>query len=158
MKRKRTIKHGHACKNHITPEYRAWQHMKSRCENPNTSDWENYGGRGITISEEFHDFQVWYAHMGPRPGPEYTLDRIKNDGNYERGNIRWIIRYRQAGNTRRNKLFIAQGPCGQIEVAKNQQAFARKWELSATKICACLHSRRKTHKNWHFGYAQEYIR
>ena len=66
------IKHGHCVNGQTSSEYHSWDAMIQRCENPNTTHYHYYGGRGITVSAEFHDFQVWYDHIGPRPGPDYT--------------------------------------------------------------------------------------
>lgn len=96
----RNLKHG-LC---YTPEYRAWAEAIRRCENPRNPGFANYGGRGIKMAPEWrHDFAAFFAHIGPRPGSLYTLDRIDNGGNYEPGNVRWATYKVQANNTRRNK-------------------------------------------------------
>jgi hypothetical protein len=100
-------KHGHSRRRQSTPEYRSWKHMLGRCLNPNDKDFADYGGRGITVCEEWQStrgFVQFYADMGPRPGPDYSLDRIDNDGHYERNNVRWATRTEQARNQRRTKL------------------------------------------------------
>jgi hypothetical protein len=67
-------KHGHAGGGR-TPEYRAWRNMKSY-----------HGGRGIRICDEWHNsFEAFYAHVGPRPSPQHSIDRINNDGDYRPG-------------------------------------------------------------------------
>lgn len=49
-------------------EYRTWKGMKSRCYNPNTKDWADYGERGITVCAEWrHDFLRFFNDMGPKP-------------------------------------------------------------------------------------------
>jgi hypothetical protein len=51
-----------------TPEYKVWKGIIKRCENKNSIDYPEYGGRGITISEKWrNDFPVFLTHIGPRP-------------------------------------------------------------------------------------------
>ena len=138
--------------------YGIWKSMIQRCENPNSIDRKDYGGRGIVVSEEFHDFQTWYEHIGPRPGPGYSQDRIENDGNYERGNIRWTTQQNQCANSRP----ISCGPFRQFWfrawhknmmyqfMSNSQTKFAKKHILHAPSISACLNGKQKTHKGWKF--------
>jgi len=85
-----------------TPEYMAWEAMKQRCLNPRHKAFPRYGGRGITVCPEWIDsFEAFFAHVGPRPGPEYSLDRYPdNNGNYEPGNVRWTTWEEQNRNQR----------------------------------------------------------
>lgn len=83
------------------PEYKSWLHMKSRCFDTNCHNYADYGGRGITVSEEWvNSFEAFYAYVGQRPAPGYSLDRIDVNGNYEPGNVRWATRSIQNKNRR----------------------------------------------------------
>lgn len=82
--------------------YVNWQNMIQRCENPKIPSFHNYGGRGIKVCDRWKVFENFYADMGERPGPMYSLDRINNDGNYEPGNCRWATPREQMLNTRRS--------------------------------------------------------
>lgn len=86
------------------PLYGTWLQMISRCENPNHDNYCRYGGRGISVCEEWHDFWKfveWSDSVGGRPNG-YTLDRKNNNGNYEPSNCRWASFETQASNKSSN--------------------------------------------------------
>ena len=70
-----------------SPEFHVHHNMKSRRLNANNSVYLHYGGRGITICDRWlNSFEAFYADMGPRPGPDYSIERRDVNGNYEPGN------------------------------------------------------------------------
>lgn len=97
-KKKRESKH--TLMNQYRSESTAWRDAKRRCTNPNCKKWERYGGRGITMCDEWmNSFEQFFAYIGPKPTSQHSLDRIDNDGNYEPGNVRWATKQEQARNT-----------------------------------------------------------
>lgn len=93
------------------PLYWVWTGIKNRCLNPKASNYERYGGRGISICDEwkndFKSFYDWAMSHGYQNG--LTIDRIDNNGNYEPSNCRWATRKEQQNNTRRNRIFTYEG-------------------------------------------------
>jgi hypothetical protein len=81
--------------------------MRSRCTNPNTPSWADYGGRGITICDRWlNSFEDFFTDVGHRPTPRHSLDRIEVNGNYEPGNVRWAIPETQGRNKRDNHIVV----------------------------------------------------
>jgi hypothetical protein len=104
----RCTKHQHAVGYQWTAEYRAWQNMKNRCKGTQTNSRKWYADRGITVCAEWtHSFEAFLAHLGPRPSPEHSIDRIDVNGNYEPGNVRWATPTEQARNKRSNGRCLA---------------------------------------------------
>ena len=100
--RLRTLTHGKT----RTRLYRIWAGMKQRCTNPKEDRYHRYGGRGITICDDWLDFQNfhnWAMTNGYRD--DLTIDRINNDGNYEPSNCRWTTIKEQSNNKSTN-VFI----------------------------------------------------
>ena len=87
-----------------TPEYRSWQHMKSRCFNPNHKNYLDYGGRGIKVCDLWLNFENFLADMGLKPTAKYSIDRIDNDGDYCPDNCKWSTQTEQVNNRRSNRL------------------------------------------------------
>ena len=92
-----------------TPEYLAWDGMMQRCSNVRAKYYAYYGGRGIKVCPRWASFAHFFEDMGPRPGREYSIDRIDTNGDYEPGNCRWATRRQQQGNLRSNVYLEHQG-------------------------------------------------
>ena len=79
--------------------YKAWTAMLQRCENPNATSFERYGGAGIRVCDRWLDFANFVADMGVRPVGA-SLDRIDGGQGYEPGNCRWATAQEQLANRR----------------------------------------------------------
>lgn len=92
------------------PEYPLWIAMKQRCYNPKQIEFKNYGGRGITVCDQWRNsFLTFFKDMGSRPSADYSLDRIDNSKGYSPENCRWATRKEQCRNFRRNRLLMING-------------------------------------------------
>ena len=96
--------------------YNVWASMKSRCLNKNNPAYPRYGGRGITICDEwmnnFSSFARWAyenGYMDDAKRGDCTLDRIDSNGNYEPLNCRWVSFNIQNNNRRDNVLIEHNG-------------------------------------------------
>ena len=91
----------HNFRSHVL--YYTWQNMLRRCYNVHHQDYHLYGGRGITVCDEWR-YNPWKfaEYMGIKPNG-YTLDRKDTNGNYEPGNCRWVDNSTQAYNQRTYK-------------------------------------------------------
>lgn len=76
----------------------------ARCHNKNHPSWHAYGGRGLRVCPEWRHgragFARFLAHIGPKPSPELTLERINNDLGYQPNNVKWATRAEQTANRR----------------------------------------------------------
>ena len=90
--------------------YSIWANMRTRCNNQNTGCYDRYGGRGITICEEWESFETFHDWaMANGYSDELTLDRIENNAGYSPSNCRWASITVQNSNTRRNHLITYNG-------------------------------------------------
>jgi len=82
-----------------TPEYVAWLNMRTRC-NPTSRRYRQwYAAKGVTVCIQWqHDFSTFLDHVGKRPSPKHSLDRIDNSMGYEPGNVRWTTQDVQGFN------------------------------------------------------------
>lgn len=86
-----------------TREYSVWANMRARCNNPKSTFFHNYGGRGIKHQESWASFDEFWKDMGEGYVEGLELDRIDVDGNYCVENCRWTDNSTQAYNQRQHK-------------------------------------------------------
>jgi hypothetical protein len=135
-------KHGYSKNSKDThPIYRVWRDIKQRCYNKNNKGYKNYGGRGISMCEEWlnnpKEFIEWCLANGWKQGLE--IDRINNDGNYEPVNCRFVTSRENNLNAR---LLRSTNKSGYRGVHWHKAA--KKWQ-SQIKIDGKQH---------HLGYFQ----
>lgn len=110
--------------------YKVFRNMKTRCYNPNSHDFKNYGGRGITICDEWlNDFTAFYD-WSLRNGynDTLTIDRIDTNGNYTPDNCRWTTYYVQSRNKTNNKWITYKGE------TKCLEDWAKTKNLTSSKL------------------------
>lgn len=106
--------------------YRIWNNIKVRCLNQNSPRYKDYGGRGITICNEwlisYQSFRLWSVHNGYKDS--LCIDRIDNNGGYHPSNCRWVTFLENGNNTRKN-IFITHG-----EVTKTLSQWSRHLKIN----------------------------
>lgn len=102
--------HGNAKRGKETRLYNVWKSMISRCYYKKNKRYSRYGGRGITVCDEwkhsYESFGKWAIDNGydeNAPFGKCTIDRINNDGNYEPNNCRFVDMKIQANNRKMRK-------------------------------------------------------
>ena len=97
--------HGYNSNGVISSEYKSWHSMLQRITNPKNDEYQNYGGRGLTVCEEWKKFENFIKDMGNKPTPNHSIDRIDNAKGYYKENCKWSTKFEQAQNkqvTKRN--------------------------------------------------------
>ncbi len=102
-------RHGEASKGTRTTEYMVWVRMRRRCDNPDSDDYPNYGGRGIRVCKRWQLFENFLADMGRKPAGGYVIDRRNNDGNYEPSNCAWVTVKESNRNKRTIRRLLIDG-------------------------------------------------
>lgn len=116
--------------------YNVWCAMRARCANPKSTYYKDYGGRGISVCEEWKcdyvAFKAWAVSNGYSEG--LTIDRIDVDGNYCPENCRWVDRVAQANNRRSNRLYTYNGE------THNIGQWAKLYDIPYSKLHSRLYS------------------
>lgn len=116
-------RHGCACKNSSSLQriYSIWKHMVGRCTNTRHHAYMNYGGRGISVCDEWRasvrNFADWAINSGY--ADTLTIDRIDPDGDYGPSNCQWLTR-----DENTSKMFADRKR--QIKALKEEVAYLRR--------------------------------
>lgn len=107
-----------------------WSNMKQRCFNKNAKRYSQYGGRGITVCEEWkNDFMSFYDWaMANGYNDNLTIDRIDVNGNYEPNNCKWATNKEQQNNRQHHFLITYKG------ITKNLQEWCEEVGLSRDNL------------------------
>ncbi len=135
---RRCYKHGNATKH--TVEYRAWARIWQVCTNTKHPRFKDYGARGITVDKEWKDFRVFLSDMGKRPVNAHSLNRIDNDGNYNKSNCEWASLITQANN-KRNTIFLTY-----LGETRTVRGWHEKTGISMSKILSRYRKGWDTHR------------
>jgi hypothetical protein len=102
--------HGEGARGKRTPEYRAWHSLCARAKNPHTKYAQYYANRGIGVCDAWaKSYPALLVHVGRKPTPEHTIERIDNNRGYEPGNVKWATRLEQSRNQRSNVKLTFEG-------------------------------------------------
>ena len=88
--------------------FRVHRAMMSRCYNPKDKDYINYGGRGITICDQWKENVAQFVQDMGLPEPGQSIERLDNNGPYSLDNCVWADRFAQNNNSRINRLYFVQ--------------------------------------------------
>ena len=102
-----------------------WRSEHNRCNNINNVEYHNYGGRGIQCLWTVEEACEW-ADNNPKPGEEYQLDRIDNNGNYHADNVRWVTS--SENNFNRRKMDLSYYETTPVERGNFKKACSRRCE------------------------------
>lgn len=125
-----------------------YRNMKQRCYNPNIPAYSNYGGRGITICQEWLDspdtFIDWALANGFKR--ELQIDRIDNDGSYNPDNCRWVTHQTQMKNRRSKVTDFDKGTriCSRCGIKKTFEEFHRNKAHSGGRHYVCKECTKET--------------
>jgi len=99
------VKHGGYLGGKERPEHYVWRSMLARCDNPKSSGYAYYGGRGIKVCKRWQKYENFYADMGDRPSADHSLERNNSDADYKPSNCRWATRSEQQKNKTTTKRY-----------------------------------------------------
>ena len=149
-----------------TKLYHIYHGILQRCFNSSNPSYVKYGGRGISVCDEwrssYDSFRMWALENGYREG--LTIDRIDSDGNYEPDNCRWITLNENSARANRNRQknytkltnVMASHQNGDTIIISNIAKFCRDNGLNVSNVNAALRGRISPYYNgWHFTCDQQ---
>lgn len=116
--------------------YKIWGSMKARCYNENAKNYHRYGGRKISICDEWrYDFKVFYDwSMANGYAEDLSIDRKENNGNYTPDNCRWVTMQVQCNNMSNNVMVTHQGTTDTLANTLRRLDLFHKYKKIAQRI------------------------
>lgn len=127
--------------NKTTGLYNSWQNMKQRCLNPKHPKYKRYGGRGISICEDWlkiENFYKWAVANGWKSG--MSIDRINNDGNYCPENCKWISVSENSRKKRTTKIDMITAQEIRSRIKEDWHDLAKEYGCSHGNIWFIIHN------------------
>ena len=141
------------------PIYHVWQAMRARCSNPNNPKFHIYGGKGITVCEEWLTFEGFWKDMREGYYPGMTIDRIESNQGYNKANCQWLSHSKNSAKTSVARPvtqyhIVLKPERSLLELKRWPTALAAANELglTAAHITVVCQGKRKSHG----GYAWKY--
>lgn len=136
------LTHGHTAGGKQTRVHHVWCGMMSRCYTPSSTRYEDWGGRGIIVCDRWHTFVNFLADMG-EPPDGMSIDRINNEGNYEKGNCRWATIDEQNSNRRPQRKKYSRV----CQVCSKDFMATMPWAKNCSDVCRNEANLRRYYKN-----------
>ena len=145
--------------------YSIWRGMVQRCHNPNSKSFYKYGGKGITVSEDWRTFEGFLLDMGKSYQEDLTLDRTDATKGYNKENCTWMSHSENSSKTNRKRKVVQLR-----KVLKPQKGFelVQEWDsakmaadnlgLVAAHITVVCQNKRKSHGGFAWAYSDEYFK
>lgn len=143
------IKHGMAG----SRPYNIWFDVKRRCSDPSRKNYPHYGGRGISYSAKWEDFEGFWEDMQEGYSDVLTLERVDVNGNYCKENCTWVTQEDQKKNKRgysNNTLgkpnisicaingIANSGICARIQETGSKRRISKKWSIAKYGLDQCI--------------------
>jgi hypothetical protein len=109
-----------------------WKQLRQRCFNPNNAQFDDYGGRGISVCARWSHFAEFFTDMASSYEGGMTIDRIDNNKDYSPENCRWVSRQTQNRNRRDNNFLDT--PKGRMTVTDAAKAFGINEKTLRTRV------------------------
>ena len=118
------------------PVYKVWSGIIQRCTNPNNIRWKDYGGRGITVCDEWRKSSVSFCKWAEENGyyEGLQIDRIDPDKGYTPTNCRWITAYENTSRAKRLPWPLMENGCAMLLRGMSARSIAKALSVDPTTV------------------------